>query len=166
MLALVLGVAAAAAWLAPAPRAACYWDSDTLKHELQGMPESQAVLTGRFDRYPPLYYEMRIDRVAAALEDPAGLSSQTHLEHLDDIGVASDRLGRCDEAIEFMARKRRLLDSLPKSEQRAEHEYRYLANLGTFHIHRWRHRIDKRSTLGTPSPAKKPRAGALPASRI
>jgi len=32
-----------------------------------------------------------------------------------------------------MARKRERLDQSPD----AEHEYRYLANLGTFHAHRW-----------------------------
>ncbi|MFI4915000.1 MAG: hypothetical protein ACIAS6_00660 [Phycisphaerales bacterium JB060] len=114
----------------------CLWDSDTLRTEASGAPGMVETIVGRFDRYPPLYYEMRLDRVTKELAtDPAD-----HLRNLaayDDAGVACDRLGRHDEAIAWMARKRVSLDALADSEAKAEHEYRYLANLGTFHAHRW-----------------------------
>ena len=65
------------------------------------MPEVVAVLTGRFERNPPLFYEMRLERVTDHL--------QSHPEDLaayDDAGVACDRLGRGDEAISWMEKKR------------------------------------------------------------
>lgn len=117
-------------------RNACLWDSDTLRAEAAGAPGMVETIVGRFDRYPPLYYEMRLERVTEVLQsDPTD-----HLDKLaayDDAGVACDRLGRYDEAVAWMAEKRTALDGLPDSEEKAEHEYRYLANLGTFHAHRW-----------------------------
>lgn len=127
----VLLLAVAAALLLPGTRTnelACLWDSDTLRAEAAGAPGMVETIVGRFDRYPPLYYEMRLERVAKELEtDPTDLAAY------DDAGVACDRLGRYDEAVAWMARKRRALDAAPDE----EHEYRYLANLGTFHAHRW-----------------------------
>jgi len=108
----------------------CLWDRDTLAMEAENYLGITDIITGRFDRYPDLYYLMRLDRVTKEIE-----ATPSNLELYDDAGVACDRLGRCDEAIEWMTRKRAVLDSL--SEPDSEHEYRYLANLGTFHIHRW-----------------------------
>ena len=91
------------------------------------------MLTGRFERNPPLFYEMRLGRVADHL--------QTHPEDLaayDDAGVACDRLGRGDEAIAWMEKKRAQLDELDASRPEVkEQRYRYHANLGTFLVHRW-----------------------------
>lgn len=109
---------------------ACLWDRDTLAMEAEHFPGITEIITGRFDRFPPLYYEMRLERVARELE-----SAPSDLSLYDDAGVACDRLGRHDEAIEWMAKKRAVLDALAEAD--AEHAYRYLANLGTFHIHRW-----------------------------
>src|SRR5262249_29824726 len=50
-LALLLGL--------PLSVAACLWDRDTPAGEAKGMLEVVAVLTGRFERNPPLFYEMR-----------------------------------------------------------------------------------------------------------
>ncbi len=135
--ALFLVATAAALFLAGgSSRNGCLWDSDTLRTEATGAPGMVETIVGRFDRYPPLYYEMRLERVAKELEaDPTD-----HLDNLaayDDAGVACDRLGMGDEAIEWMTKKRAALDALPESEARTNHEYRYLANLGTFHAHRW-----------------------------
>lgn len=108
----------------------CLWDKDTLKSEANGADTLVNVLTGRFDRFPPQYYEVRIERTEKALEQaPADLSLY------DDLGVACDRIGRADRAIEWMAAKRGQLDALEAPD--AFHEYTYLANLGTFHVHRW-----------------------------
>ena len=112
---------------------ACLWDRDTPAVEAKGMPEVVAALTGRFARNPPLYYAMRLERVASHL--------QSHPEDLaayDDAGVACDRLGRGDEAIAWMEKERAQLDKLDVSRRDVkEHEYRYHANLGTFLVHRW-----------------------------
>lgn len=114
--------------IGPPTRNACLWDHDTLRYEAKGMPDTVAALTGRFERFPPLYYEMRLARVTVAVE-----ANPTDLALYDDAGVACDRLGRSDDAIAWMHRKRAQLDAHPDG----EHEYRYLANLGTFHAHRW-----------------------------
>ena len=125
ILALVLGL--------PLTVAACLWDRDTPADEAKGMPEVVAVLTGRFPRNPPLFYEMRLARVAKHLE-----SHPEDLSAYDDAGVACDRLGKGDEAISWMEKKRAQLDhrdaALPEIK---DHEYRYHANLGTFLVHRW-----------------------------
>jgi hypothetical protein len=127
-------VAALFALLAATPAVhACLWDSDTLAAEEAGLPGTVDVIVGRFDRNPPLYYEMRLQRVTEALR-----SDPSNLEAYDDAGVACDRLKRGAEAIGWMDAKRRVLDRLPHSDPRArEHRYRYLANVGTFWAHRW-----------------------------
>lgn len=124
-LALVFGI--------PASIVACLWDRDTPEEEGVGLPEVVNVLTGRFERNPPLFYEMRLARVSALL--------QSHPEDLaayDDAGVACDRLGRGDEAIAWMEKKRTRLEPLDAAQPEAkEQRYRYHANLGTFLVHRW-----------------------------
>ena len=117
----------------PLSVAACLWDRDTPAAEAIGMPEVVAVLTGRFERNPPLYYEMRLARVTLHLQ-----SRPDDLAAYDDAGVACDRLGLGDEAISWMARKRVELEKLDASRPEVqEHRYRYHANLGTFLVHRW-----------------------------
>lgn len=114
--------------IAVEPVRACLWDRDTLAAEAAGLPGVIDVIVGRFERNPALFYEMRQKRVAAQIEKDPG-----KLALFDDAGVACDRLGRHDEAIAWMDRKRAVLDETPN----AEHEYRYLANRGTFYVHRW-----------------------------
>jgi hypothetical protein len=95
----------------PLSVAACLWDRDTPADEAKGMPEVVAVLTGRFERNPPLFYEMRLARVMAHI--------QGHPEDLgasDDAGVACDRLGRGDEAISWMDKKQAQLEKLDASD--------------------------------------------------
>ena len=54
---------------------ACLWDTDTLAAEAAQKPDMLRVITGRFERNPPLYYEMRLARVAKVLvRDPSRLS--------------------------------------------------------------------------------------------
>lgn len=110
---------------------ACLWDRDTLAEEAKGRPGSLKIIVGWFDRHPPTYYQMRLERVSKELE-----AAPHDLGLHDDAAVACERLGRIDEAIGWMAKKKALLDSLPESEAK-EHRYRYLSNLGTFHLHRW-----------------------------
>lgn len=113
---------------------ACLWDRDTLAMEIGGVESVVDAAVGRFPRNPPRYYEMRLERVLAELDDGA----TDPLALLDDAEVACDRLGDHERALAFMAQKRALLETGPdaySAEQLAEHEYRYLANLGTFYAH-------------------------------
>jgi hypothetical protein len=137
-----LGAGLGLAALAPAPAAACLWDDDTVAMEAKGMPEVIDIIAGRFEKNPPLYYEMRLTRAEArASADPHDLAAY------DDGGVACDRLGRGDDAIAWMARKKVALDAVSDRAARGDHLYRYLANLGTFHAHRWVRRGAKRDDL-------------------
>src|SRR5207302_2021587 len=117
----------------PISAQACLWDRDTLAMEAKKFPEVLQVIMGRFERNPPLYYEMRLKRVAETIaRDPVNLDAY------DDAGVACDRLGRDDEAIQWMEKKRAQLDKgAGTPDARREHRYRYLANVGTFWAHRW-----------------------------
>lgn len=111
---------------------ACLWDTDTVAMEANGNEDAMRVITGRFDRFPPKYYEMRLARVTAEIS-----ASPQKLALYDDAGVACDRLGRSDESISWMEKKKAILDAAPESPEKATHTYRYLANLGTFCAHRW-----------------------------
>ncbi len=110
---------------------ACLWDRDTLAEEAKGRPEIVRIIIGWFDRYPATYYQMRLDRVSQELQ-----ATPNDLALHDDAAVACDRTGRIDEAISWMAKKKAVLDALPASDAK-DHRYRYLSNLGTFHLHRW-----------------------------
>lgn len=134
---LAVHIAQPAAEPDPRRRAGCLWDRDTLAQEAARRPGAAPVLTGRFDRFPPAYYEHRLTRVLAALgADP------DRLNLYDDAGVACDRMKRSDEAIGWMRKKQEAMARLGAAsgapgQGLADHRYRYLANLATFHIHRW-----------------------------
>lgn len=124
------------------PALACLWDRDTLAAELDGIPDVSRIAVGRFERNPPLYYELRLRRAMDHLgEHPEDLDA------FDDAAVALDRLGRPSEAIELMERKLKLLDSVVTGDGPVDHRYRTLANLGTFHAHRWIKRGGDRTDL-------------------
>ncbi len=112
-------------WLifVPAMAAACLNDRDTLGYELRNKPDVQRALTGRFDRFPKLYYQIRIARLLAQ----ARLTSS----EVDDLAVAYDRIGLHRIAIAA-------IDD-PRNPKRAKGEetYRYHANKGTFLAHDW-----------------------------
>jgi tetratricopeptide (TPR) repeat protein len=108
--------------------------------ELPGLVE---VITGRFPRNPPLYYEMRIRRAVAESK-----TAPDRLDLYDDIAVAYDRIGRSKDALLWIETKRvRLADTSPKDEQFKEHWYRYYANAGTFRAHQWLRSGANRSRL-------------------
>lgn len=117
------------------PVAACMndRDSDSLAVQAQKLPEVVNVVTGRFDRNPPLFYEMRVRRVQTELA-----KNPRHWALYDDIGVALSRLGRNSEALKWMAKKRATLPAFnAKDKANKEAWYRYFANAGTFHAHHW-----------------------------
>jgi tetratricopeptide (TPR) repeat protein len=148
-LALLLGL--------PLSVAACLWDRDTPANEAKGMPEVVAVLTGRFERNPPLFYEMRLARVSAHLQ-----SHPDDLAAYDDAGVACDRIGRGDQALSWMEKKRAQLEKLdPSRSDVKEQRYRYHANLGTFLVHGWARQGADRSRIGEVKAARDEIARAL-----
>jgi len=118
-------------WSLAAMSQACYWDRDTLAAEAAAGTDILKVVTGRFERNPPLYYQLRLDRVRTELK-----AHPDRLELYDDAGAAADRLGRYAEAIEWMARKRAQLELVLRDGNK-EAWYRYYANLGTFRAHGW-----------------------------
>ncbi|HLK16264.1 MAG TPA: hypothetical protein VKT78_15770 [Fimbriimonadaceae bacterium] len=117
----------------------CMWDYDTIAMESKEFPDLADVVTGRFGRNPPLYYQMRLARVTAELR-----VEPTKLDAYDDAGVACDRLGDDDSALHWMALKREAMKRLPRAAS-AENRttgsedpvYRLLANEGTFYAHKW-----------------------------
>lgn len=111
---------------------ACLWDSDTLREEAEGYAEIINAIVGRFPRNPPAYYEARLTIVADRLK-----KNPHELEAFDDAGVACDRLGRGEEALEWMARKKVLLDRMPDGIEKKTHLYQCHANFGTFIVHEW-----------------------------
>lgn len=114
-------------------------DKDTLAAESTDIPEVIDVLTGRFDRFPPLYFTMRLDRVTKALADPM-TPSVARLALLDEAGAACDRLGRGDAALQWMAEKEQLLlplEAMPRLDVPADARYELLANRGAFRANRW-----------------------------
>lgn len=112
---------------------ACLWDRDTLAAELEGLPGVADLVAGRVDRNPDLYYEMRIERV---LREHA--LDPTRLELYDDLGVAYDRLGDHDSAIAWMENKAIEIENQGiEGAAWDEAEYKRLANVGTFRIHKW-----------------------------
>lgn len=112
---------------------ACGWDQDTVWVDATYMKDILAVMMGRFPRNPPLYYEMRLERVKKELA-----ARPTNLAAYDDAAVASDRLGRPEEAIALLDRKKTQIDALADSDaNKKEHLYRYLSNQGTVYYHRW-----------------------------
>jgi len=115
-----------------ATQLACIWDRDTLESEVDGRTDAVKIIAGWFDCNPPAYYQMRLDRVTAELAQ-----SPEQLDLYDDAAVACDRLGKPDEAIEWMLKKQAYLQLEPKDAPQPNHHYRTLANLGTFYAHRW-----------------------------
>jgi len=103
------------------------------------MPDVVQVTVGRFERNPPLYYQMRIDR-----ETPLVKKSPKQLDLYDDLGVANERLGNDDLAIDWMEKKHTVMGDLSKGktingkrDAFSEAAYRYFANVGTFWLIRW-----------------------------
>ncbi len=116
---------------------ACMWDTDTLKAEAEGKLDLVRVITGRFERWPNLYYQMRLERVKRELADPKTPDSKRLLLY-DDASVALDRLKRSGDAIQMIERKGALLKRIDlRRESQKDAWYRYYANVGTFWAHRW-----------------------------
>lgn len=110
---------------------ACLNDRDTNAIESRNSMEFMDVLAGRFERNPPLYYEMRIKRLIPQTQRQ-DLSRAEKLPLFDDIAVAYERLGDHDRAIQWIRKKEPIAEIQDK-----EMVYSYHANLGTFIAHKW-----------------------------
>lgn len=128
---------------APALSACCIWDRDTLASEAKGLDAVSDAITGMVDRYPPKFYEMRLERIAALIE-------QTPFDFpvYDDAAAACDRLSRYDAALEWMEKKRLAIERFsagegPKNSRYreaallAEQNHRRLINMASIRLHRW-----------------------------
>lgn len=99
---------------------ACLWDYDTLKMERQRFPTTLELITGKFIRHSPEFYQWRIkDRLNKLQSDPQ------NLPYLDDLAAAYDKVGQQQKAIDTMLAKERIKPGL----------YETQANLGTFYMH-------------------------------
>ncbi|MFO0850262.1 MAG: hypothetical protein U0871_17145 [Gemmataceae bacterium] len=113
-------LAVLAVLLVPSAAVACLWDFDTLQQERSRFPDALELITGKFLRHSPEFYEWRAkDRRAKLAAAP------TNLAYRDDLAVALDKLGRHDEAITVATESDRLRPG----------RYESAANLGTFLIH-------------------------------
>lgn len=109
------------AWLVFAPvLLACMWDHDTLAMERSRFPTVLELITGKFLRHSPEFYQWRIrDRLKRLESDPNNLAL------MDDLSVAYDKTSQHDLAIETAHKAGKLQPGRYETE----------ANLGTFLIH-------------------------------
>lgn len=111
---------------------ACLNDRDSLAAEVDRRPDAIWIIVGRFERNPPMYYEMRIKRIEGELA-----KNPNQADLYDDIAVACDRIHQDDVALVWIEKKRALLEKMGKSATPIHDWYRYYANAGTFHTHHW-----------------------------
>ncbi len=99
---------------------ACMWDYDTIRMERTRFPGTLELITGKFLRHSPEFYQWRIANRLKRLEtDP------TNVAWLDDLAVAYDKTGQHDKAIATAI----------TTEKRKPGRYETAANLGTFYFH-------------------------------
>jgi hypothetical protein len=105
--------------LVPAVAGACLWDYDTLKQERARFPSTLELITGKFLRHSPEFYEWRIkDRLQKLAKDPRNLA------YHDDLAVAYQKVNVPKRAIETMLAKDKIKPG----------EYETYSNMGTFYI--------------------------------
>ena len=100
---------------------ACLWDTDTLQMERREFPGAHEVVVGLFLQHSDGYYEWRIEDRLSKEE-----AERTPADY-NDIGVAFDKLGHHQKAIDTIIEK---LARWP-----TEDLYASEANLGTFYVH-------------------------------
>jgi len=106
--------------LVPSTAFACLWDYDTIKMERTRFPGTLELITGKFLRHSPEFYQWRITNRLNRLEaDP------TNAALLDDLAVAYDKTGQHAKAIETAERTEKLHPG----------RYETASNLGTFYFH-------------------------------
>jgi tetratricopeptide (TPR) repeat protein len=132
-------------------------DSDALAVQNNRFPDALRVISGRFERNPPRFYQMRIARVLTELK-----SKPRDFGLYDDLAVAHDKLGDDETALKIMAQKRALLPTFSaKDKANREAWYRFYANDGTFRAHRFLHDDAKIQNIGEMKQARSEIARAL-----
>jgi tetratricopeptide (TPR) repeat protein len=112
-------LALALLFLMPAIAGACLWDHDTLVQERGRFPSALELITGKFLRHSPEFYQWRIeDRRQKLAKDPKNLA------YHDDLAVAYQKVGDSKRAIETMLAKDKIKPGV----------YETYSNLGTFYI--------------------------------
>jgi tetratricopeptide (TPR) repeat protein len=113
-------LAVIAGFLVPSVAFACLWDYDTIKTERTRFPGTLELITGKFLRHSPEFYQWRIaNRLKRLKTDP------TSAALLDDLAAAYDKTGQHDKAIETAI----------KTENLHPGRYETAANLATFYFH-------------------------------
>ena len=108
------------ALLLPSAAIACLWDYDTIKMERARFPGTLELITGKFLRHSPEFYQWRIEnRLKRLKADPINAAL------LDDLAAAYDKTGQHDKAIE----------TAQKTEMLHPGRYETAANLATFYFH-------------------------------
>ncbi|WP_299314272.1 hypothetical protein [uncultured Aquimarina sp.] len=98
----------------------CFWDYDTIEMERIQFPDVIELISGKFLRHSPEFYQWRIkDRILKLQKSPDSL------ELYDDLAVAYSKTSNDSKAIQIILKK----DSI------APKNYKTYANLGTFYIH-------------------------------
>lgn len=92
-----------------APLAATPWDRD--RPGDNHVKSIEDACSGRVDRLPALYYEMRVERLQGLLA-PGRFDSEETLARVDDLTVALIRLGRVPAALQWIERKQAALEAL------------------------------------------------------
>lgn len=104
----------------PAVAVACLWDIDTVRMERSRFPTVLELITGKFLRHSPEFYQWRIgNRLQRLQTEPENVALW------DDLAVAYDKTGQHQKAIETGWQAERLQPG----------RYESAANLGTFYIH-------------------------------
>lgn len=113
-------LAVLAGLLLPSVALGCLWDYDTIKMERTRFPGTLELITGKFLRHSPEFYQWRIQNRLRRLEtDP------TNAALLDDLAVAYDKTGQHAKAIETAER----------TEKFHPGRYETASNLATFLFH-------------------------------
>lgn len=99
---------------------ACGWDFDTIAMEKKKFPNIHELIVGKFLRHSQEFYHWRIINRKLQLHD-----YPDSLELYDDLGVAYDKTGQHELAINTMKMKDSIQPGL----------YETYANIGTFYIH-------------------------------
>lgn len=87
----------------PTAAVACLWDYDTLRQERSRFPSTLELLTGKFLRHSPEFYQWRADdRVKRLVTDPYNLALY------DDLAVAYQKTGRYDKALATLEAKEKV----------------------------------------------------------
>ncbi|MBP9892829.1 MAG: hypothetical protein KBG84_13075 [Planctomycetes bacterium] len=123
--------------------ACCVWDRDTLSSEAKGQDAVADAISGKSDRYPPKFYEMRLERLKELLR-----TTPFDLGLYDDCAAALSRLGRFDDALAMLDQKKDVMGRFKAGEGPKNSRYREdkafdeqvrrrLVNEASIRLHRW-----------------------------